>query len=290
MTRATLYVIFSACCFGSVIIFTELAKRGGATLLSVLSYRFLLGAVMLVVASGGVRRARLPRAQASRLFLLAGGGQAALTFLSLKALDYALPAATLAFLFYTYPAWVALFAAARGTDRLDRGRAIALGLSLGGIVLMVGAPWAGRLHPVGVLLALSAAIIYALYIPLIGRLQAGATPAAASVYATTGAMLCFALGGALTGTLQRPNAFGLSSWMAIAALALICTTLAFIAFLRGLAALGPVRTAIISTVEPFWTALLGALVLNQPLTARTLGGGAMIAGAVVILQRKQGRG
>ena len=57
-------------------------------------------------------------------------------------------------------------------------------------------------------------------------------------------------------------------------------------FLRGLKALGPVRTAIISTIEPFCTALLGASVLGQPLTKDTLLGGAFIAGAVVLLQLK----
>ena len=46
------------------------------------------------------------------------------------------------------------------------------------------------------------------------------------------------------------------------------------------------RTAIVSTVEPFFTALLGAWVLSQPLTRGTLVGGAMIAAAVVLLQLK----
>jgi drug/metabolite transporter (DMT)-like permease len=64
----------------------------------------------------------------------------------------------------------------------------------------------------------------------------------------------------------------------------VCTALAFIAFLRGLGVLGPVRTAIVSTVEPFFTALLGAAVLGQPLTPPMLAGGALIAAAVVLLQ------
>ena len=42
--------------------------------------------------------------------------------------------------------------------------------------------------------------------------------------------------------------------------------------------------AIVATVEPFWTAVLGAAVLGQRLTPATLGGGAMIAAAVLLLQ------
>ncbi len=67
-------------------------------------------------------------------------------------------------------------------------------------------------------------------------------------------------------------------------LAVLCTAAAFIAFMRGLDGLGPVRAAIVSTVEPFWTALLGAVVLAQPLGPAALAGGACIATAVALLQ------
>ena len=74
------------------------------------------------------------------------------------------------------------------------------------------------------------------------------------------------------------------TWTAIMSLALISTALAFLVFVKGLSVLGPVRTAIVSTVEPFFTALLGAWVLRQPMTRATLIGGAMIAAAVILLQ------
>jgi drug/metabolite transporter (DMT)-like permease len=38
-----------------------------------------------------------------------------------------------------------------------------------------------------------------------------------------------------------------------------------------------------STVEPFFTALLAALVLHQPLTARTFAGGAIVVAAVMLI-------
>jgi drug/metabolite transporter (DMT)-like permease len=72
--------------------------------------------------------------------------------------------------------------------------------------------------------------------------------------------------------------------MSILLLAVVCTVLAFLAFLRGLSELGPVRTAIVSTVEPFWAALLASMVLGQVPGVRTFIGGALIAVAVVALQ------
>jgi drug/metabolite transporter (DMT)-like permease len=75
-----------------------------------------------------------------------------------------------------------------------------------------------------------------------------------------------------------------AAWWAIGALALPCTVLAFLLFMRGIDRLGPVRTAIVSTVEPLFTAVLGAVALGQALRAPTLVGGALIAGAVALLQ------
>jgi drug/metabolite transporter (DMT)-like permease len=54
--------------------------------------------------------------------------------------------------------------------------------------------------------------------------------------------------------------------------------------MKGLAVLGPVRTAIIATVEPFFTAILGAVVLGSRLGIATLIGGILIATAVLVIE------
>jgi len=286
VARASALVLFSACCFGSIPILTTLATGGGARLVDVLSWRYLIAAVLLVVVSGGMRTVRQPAARAVPLLLLAGGGQAAIAFVSLSALRY-IPAAMLTFLFYTYPAWVAVIAAVRGSERITRGRAVALLLSLTGIALMVGISDGSHLHPLGVFLALTSALMYAAYIPLIDHLGRGLPPSVTSVYASGGAAVILVAVALLQGGLGVR--FTPLAWGAIGTMAVLSTVFAFIAFLRGLAVIGPVRTAIMSTIEPFWTALLGALVLHQALGPRTLAGGLCIAAAVVLLQLGHGR-
>ena len=280
-TRATLLVLFSACCFGSIGIFTTIAMRGGARLIDLLFWRFAIAAVLLIAVSGGLAAIRMPARRALPLGILTGGGQAAVAFVSLSALKF-IPVATLTFLFYTYPTWVAVIAALRGTERLTMPRVIALALSLAGIALMVGLPGAGGLHPTGVALALLGALLYAIYIPMINQLGAGLPPAVTSVFAAGGAALVL-----LVATLPTEGprvAVSLTAWGAIGMLAVLCTVMAFIAFLRALAVLGPVRTAIVSTVEPFWATLLGGVVLGQQLAPRALFGGMLIASAVILLQ------
>jgi drug/metabolite transporter (DMT)-like permease len=281
LSRATLLVLFSACCFGSIPVLITLATSSGARLVDVLAWRYLIAAALLVVVSGGIAPTLAPGKRALRVVVLAGGGQAAIAFVSLSALRY-IPAATLTFLFYTYPAWVAVIAAVRGAERISGQRAVALVLSLAGIALMVGMPGTGGLHPLGALLALSSALLYAAYIPIIDWLGRGVAPALTSLYASAGAAVILIIVAMAQGGLALR--FAPMGWTMVLILAVVSTVLAFLAFLRGLAEIGPVRTAIVSTIEPFWTALLGSIVLGQHIGPRTLAGGLLIAAAVVLLQ------
>jgi len=279
---ATLAVLVAALGFSSIAIGTVIATRDGTPLTTVVIGRFLLAALVLVPLAGGVRGLGIGRAHALRIVGWGGIGQAIVNLLNLSALAF-LPAATVVFLFYTFPAWVALVAAARGTERIGAARAVALLLSLAGIVVIIGAPGAESLSPVGASLSLAGAFVYALYIPLLRQLQVGTSSAVAIFYIAIGTCLALLIYGAVFGQLQRPASY--PTLGAIAWLALVPTVMAMQLFLRGLETLGPVRTAIISTAEPFCAALLGALVLDQPITLPAMAGGALIAMAVLLLQR-----
>jgi drug/metabolite transporter (DMT)-like permease len=176
---------------------------------------------------------------------------------------------------------VAVIAAVRRTEPLTPMRIVALILALGGIWALVGSPWAGALHPAGILLTLAAALTYAVYIPFIGSLQRNVGPVIASMYVSLGAGLTFLLGGLLSGRLTTISTT--DAWIGIVGMAIVSTAAAFILFLRGLALLGPVRTAIVSTGEPFFVTILGVLVLNQPASRAILLGGALVAAAVILI-------
>ena len=279
--RATMLIVIAACCFGSIATLATLATGAGARIVDVLTWRYVIASVLLVGATGGVGAMRDNSGRAWSLLLFAGGGQALIATLTLAALRY-ISAATMIFLFYTYPAWVAVLSALRGREALSAQRILALVLSLAGIAVMVGLPGTGdATSPIGVALALVSALLYALYIPMIDHLGRDVPPAVTATFVCVGAAVILGIAAMATGGLgirQAPIA-----WLAIALLAVVCTVVAFLLFLRGLAAIGPVRTAIISTVEPFWGAFLASLVLAQPLSAHTLGGGALVAAAVILL-------
>ncbi|MGI8844041.1 MAG: DMT family transporter [Gemmatimonadaceae bacterium] len=283
--RRTLFgaleVLGAAACFSALPIFTIIAtERGGASLETALAGRYLLGAVALLAIAGAAVRLKVERGELWRMVLLGGMGQAAIAWLALSALAY-LPAATMVFLFYTFPAWVAVIAAVRRTEPLTPMRIVALVLALGGIWALVGSPWAGTLHPAGILLTLAAALTYAVYIPFIGSLQRNVGPVIASMYVSLGAGLTFLLGGMLSGRITTISTT--EAWIGIVGMAIVSTAAAFILFLRGLALLGPVRTAIVSTGEPFFVTILGVLVLDQAASRAILLGGALVAAAVILI-------
>jgi drug/metabolite transporter (DMT)-like permease len=261
-------------------VFVTLAGNAGASLDATLFWRYALGAGLLGWMAGGLRRLAEPGVRGLRAAIVLGTMQAAVAFVSLSALRF-IPAATLTFLFYTYPVWIMILEAARGRERLTARSVAALVLALGGVAAMVGGGLAldGR----GVLLALASALLYAVYVPVIGGFQRAIPTHVVAAYASAGAAVAFAVstlatrGG--TGFVLPPT-----GWAMVALLAVLSTAVGFHLFLTGLAVLGPVRASILSTVEPFCAAILAAVVLGQRITAAAVAGGALIAAAVVVLQ------
>jgi drug/metabolite transporter (DMT)-like permease len=279
--RAAAYIVLAASAYGSLSIVTTLAGRVGVGMLTLMAWRYAIAAPILF-GIAGKRAFSVAPMRVLALLVLGGGGQAIVTYFSLSALQW-LPAASLGFLFYTFPAWVAIFAAISGSERLTPVRIGALAFALFGITLMVGAPWDLALPWSGVWRALAAAVVYALYIPLLHRLRGPLDPATASTFIIGGAAIIFLVfAWRTTGLVTNMTPY---TWALAAFLAVYSTVVSFLTFLRGLEVLGPVRSAILSTTEPLFTAILALLVLSQPLGMPTIMGGACILSAIVILER-----
>jgi drug/metabolite transporter (DMT)-like permease len=244
-------------------------------------WRYLLAGLFLVAFFRHGIRKGINRQAALRLMLVGGIGQAVITYLSLRALDY-LPVGPLAFLFYTYPAWVALISAALGREDLTLTRFIALSIAMTGIVVMVGAPSSASLNPVGIALALGTAFLYALYLPALQRVQQNIPTNVAAFYLIAGVFISFLVASIFTRKLDFPTTAEM--WTYLLLLSIVCTVFAFATLIAGLRVLGPVRTSIVATIEPFFTAVLGIVLLGEAMTRGTVIGGALIAGAVLLLQ------
>jgi len=278
--RATLLIVVSAFSFGSISVLTVLTTSAGVPLLTTMAWRYVLGAVLLGAVIHIRRISLIPKQRIIQLLLIGGVGQALITYLSLHALEY-IPVGPLAFLFYTYPAWVALLAAVRRTEKLTPVRVLALILALTGVTIMIGAP-TEKLNPIGVTLALASALLYSAYLPALAHVQENIPALLSTFLLIVGAAISFVIAALFAGELFVPR--GAAVWSNIFMLSLVSTVIAFSSLIRGLSVLGPVRTAIIATVEPFFTAILGALVLANQFGVATLIGGILIAAAVLVIE------
>ena len=278
--RATLLIVVSAFSFGSISVLTVLTTNAGVPLITAMAWRYVLGAVLLGAVVQIKRVGAIPKRRIIQLMLIGGLGQALITYLSLHALEY-IPVGPLAFLFYTYPAWVALLAAVRRTEKLTPVRVLALMLALTGVAIMIGAP-TEKLNPIGVMLAIVSALLYSAYLPALAHVQRGIPALLSTFLVIVGAAISFVIAALFTGPLFVPS--GAAVWSNIFVLALVSTVIAFSSLIKGLSVLGPVRTAIIATIEPFFTAILGALVLASQFGVATLIGGTLIAAAVLVIE------
>lgn len=281
MVRGTGAALGAALGFASVSILTSLALEEGVRLATVLAWRYLIASAVLLTWLAVTAQAVPNRRDLGRLLVVGGIGQGLIVYLALSSLAY-IDAATLGFLFFTFPAWVAFFQVIRRAEGLDGRRIAALSLSLVGVMIIVGAPSAADLDLRGVGLALGAAVLYGAFIPMLRWLQGNNSITVTTAWTKVGA----AAGLLLLTIPDRGPSWVLSgrAWGVIAILALAGTVAPSLLFLKSINLIGPVRTAIVSTVEPFLTALLSLLVLARPLSGPTLLGGTLIGLAVLLLQ------
>jgi drug/metabolite transporter (DMT)-like permease len=278
-TVGFLLIALSAACFGAMPVFGRGAYAAGADPTTLLLLRFGIAGVVLWVLVL-IRRAPVPRGRTLVWLVLMGSigyvGQSLAYFTALTMAS----AALLSLLLYLYPILVALLAAALLKAPLTRAKQVSLLVAVLGAALTVGPVGSGNV--LGIALGVTAALIYACYILAATRVTAGVEALSSSAVIVTSAAVVF-----LGLVAARGNAMPMTwtGWLAAFAIAVVSTVVAVLAFLGGLARIGPTDTATVSTLEPVVTLLLAVAVLGETLAPLQLVGGACILAAVVRLAR-----
>jgi drug/metabolite transporter (DMT)-like permease len=284
-TTGSLLCLASAAAFGAMAVFGKLAYENGATVATLLAVRFLVAAALLwvlLLAAGTAGMRALPRrdvALAVGLGAVGYAGQAGGYFAALERLD----ASVLSLLVYTFPAIVTVAAIALGREQSDRRRLAALGLTSGGLVLILAGAGTGALDPLGTAFGLGAAVIYSAYILLGERVAVRVPPRLLATLVCTGAAVTLT-GAALASGELRPGDLTAAGWGWLACLGVVSTVAAISLFFAALRRIGPTTTAILSTAEPMVTVLLAFAVFGETLGAVQLLGGALLLGGVVTLR------
>lgn len=263
-------------------IFGKVAYAQGIPLDSLLFLRFAIaGAVMAGWML--ITRQAWPRGRSlAGLALMGGVGYVGQSWCYFSALSHASAGLT-ALLLYLFPVIVTVLHAVLARRMLRPLRAAAVLVALAGTTLTIGGNVEGQ--ALGVAFGIAAALIYALYIIVGERVTAGigAIPAATVI------MLASAVSSALI-VLGRGFAAPVTptGWVAVLAIALVCTVVAITAFFAGLSRLGAPDASTLSTLEPLATIVLAAVFLGERISFTQMLGGTIILAAAIVLARYGG--
>ena len=276
-----LYILVSGAAFGLLPWFARIAYSHGAEPFGLLAARFTAASVILAVVRTA-RTGRSPWPHGSRfvrLMLLGAVGyapQATFYFNGVRRIDISL--ATV--IFYTYPVFVVLASWAFLKHRPSRAMAICLTIAVSGAVLTAGQVGAGSLA--GVLFMLAAAVWYTGYIVLTNRVIEGTDSLTAITVVMFGAAAAHLLVLAVTGSSLPADGTG---WLAAVAAAVFSTIIAMGFFFAGVRLIGPGEAAVLSTIEPVVSIIVGVTALHESLGAVSVTGAFMVLASVAWLAR-----
>lgn len=279
-TVGVVMALVAAACFGTLAIFGKIAEDIGLGTTTLLTYRFVLGALFIWLGLVVWGRARLLGTRQRRVALALGLLYGLFTGLYFWGLLY-IPAGLTALVFYTYPVYVYVLAVWLLDESLSRYKLGALAVALSGVMLIVGGD-TDAVDIVGVTLVMLAALGLAGYI--VGSRAALATIdsdvlAGTALIGTAGAFLAFGLG---SGRLAVPN--GPDQWLVILGIASLGTAFPIFLYITALNRIQASHASVLGTAEPLVAVVLGIVILDERLSWLLFVGGALILVGVVIIQ------
>jgi drug/metabolite transporter (DMT)-like permease len=277
--RGLALALIVAVSFAGTSVFAVLAYAGGSDPLSVLTARSIAAFVILHLVLGLRRIPRALPARQRNAALALGLLMAVYSYGLLGAIEY-MPVALAVITFYTYPILVAVAGWLSGRESFQPRFALALIVAFAGLILALDLS-AARPHPLGVSLALMAAIGLAVLLIVSERVRGDCDSRPITLHMLGTAMAAYVAVSAALGHLALPQTP--SGWIGFVG-APLCYTFSIVFVFVVLSMIGPLRTALVMNIEPVASVVLGYLVLAQKLDALQLLGIAVVVGAVAFVE------
>ncbi|MCA0175032.1 MAG: DMT family transporter [Proteobacteria bacterium] len=232
-----------------------------------------------------------------RATLLLGAINSGVPFLMYALAARVLPAGYSAILNATTPLMGVLIGAALFGERLTPAKLASVLLGLAGVALLTrtGPAEVNAALLGGVAACLVATACYGLAGYLTRRWigdKGGLDSRLVALGSQVGAVLLLAPFMAWDASVHAPDWATVTPtvWLALLALGLLCTSLAYILYFQLIADVGPLKALTVTFVVPLFAVLWGWLLLGEPVTWAHAAGGGLIGAALVLAMRPAGRG
>lgn len=185
----------------------------------------------------------------------------------------------------TVPLAGVLIARVQGdSNALNSKRLLGLLTGIVGVFLLVGFnPGKESVALIPVAMVLVAAIGYAFGPVVINRVLAGADDGTVIAMSLTVVSVVYA---PLAFILRPTQSTTVSAWVAVAILAIVCTTIAFLVFFALINEVGPIRATLVTYINPAVALLLGIIFLSEPITPGLIIGFPLVLAGSWIASRK----
>jgi len=210
------------------------------------------------------------------LGLIGFAPQAGLYFVTLRFLDPGIAS----MLLYLYPSFVVIFSAIFLRRKPTKAQGAALALSMIGCVMTFFR--SGRYPATGIALGVLVAVTYGAYLVAGERILKGRGAVQSTAFIMTSAAFVYWVLVAATSSFKAPGEP--IAYLGLVGISLVATVLPIVTLFASMQRIGASNTSLISTIEPLITVLLSALLLGEKFGALQLAGGALIVGAVVLIQ------
>ncbi len=274
------FVIFSAFLFGCMPLITKNIYAEGLSSFSVV---FLRNALSIPVLGGLAlwkdRSLRITPKSLLPVSAIALTGCCITPFLLFSAYQY-LASGTATVLHFVYPAAVVVAGLLFLRRKPQLGSMLSVILCIVGIGLFYD-PTA-PLDPQGAVLAIASGLAYAAYVVLLSVFKLkGISGFKLSFYISVICTAVMAVVFLVSGRLTLPAS--LKGWLLCLLLAVVINVGAVVLFQQGTFIIGGERAAILSTVEPITGVIIGALVFNEIVGARTAIGSVLVILASILI-------
>lgn len=277
-----LQIILASACFGALPLLTKISYSGGANVTTILAIRFTIASIIIWPYLWWTKtKINVTFKQLCVFAVTAICGYGVMAASYFTSLHY-IPSSLAAMIMFVYPVLVTYLSSLLLKSPITRAKIIALLFVTVGAISMT---WGGGLafHPIGVLLALTSALFYALYIVYLGSSYTyNQEPKVLTAFIILFSAIFFVILGIVQGSLILD--LDMSAWGAISIMAIVSTVFAIMVFYAGVQKIGPSLAAITSTVEPVTALVLGMVVFGETMCLQQWFGALLILLGVVYIQ------
>lgn len=275
------YGCLSAVTYGLIPLFAIPLIDKGFRYESILFYRFMFAAILLAIylivkkESLSLKKSEVPPI----LFL------GVLFALSSQFLFWSynfLSVSVASTLLFVYPIFVAILMNVIFKERISIVSMFAIALAFSGILILSGGNSNSHVSPFGIILILSSALSYAIYIIIVNKSKVQKMSGfKLTFYALLISCLFFGLKATLSGGIQSLNTF--TDFARIGSLSFFSTIVSCVAIVYAVREIGSTSTAVLGALEPVTAVAIGVFAFHEYLTIPITVGIVLIIVAVSLI-------